>query len=210
MNASRPRILVDRFETKTTVLRELRCRGVLVEVGALAAGDYDVGGGALVERKTVLDHASIQSGRLWRQLGKLRDLASVPYLLVEGRGLDTGPLENTVVRGACLAVLGQGVGILWSKDPADSACWLELLARRRHTSRVRRDRPAYAQRRKPRIEDAGEAMLAAVPGISAEGARALLRRFGSVSAIVEAGPEAWHAVPGIGRAKAEALRRAVA
>jgi ERCC4-type nuclease len=183
----------------------------VVEVQALPAGDYDVGNGALVERKTVRDlHESIRSGRLWPQLGRLRRLSTVPYVLIEGQDLDRGPLEPNLVRGACLAVLGQGVGVIWTQNVADSARWLDLLAKRRDAGRrPRRDRPAYAQRRKATVDDAGEAMLAAVPGISSASARELLRRFHSVAAVVQAGPRAWETVPGIGRAKAEALRRAV-
>ena len=71
------------------------------------------------------------------------------------------------------------------------------------------DRPAYAQRPKAPAAEAAEAMLAAVPGISASSARALLERFGSVAAVVAAGPDEWLATPGIGRERARALEQAL-
>jgi ERCC4-type nuclease len=113
------------------------------------------------------------------------------------------------VRGACLAVIGQGVALLRSADETDSAMWLRLLARRTAGDRLGRDRPVYAQRLKPPAELVSEAMLAAVPGISTVGARALLERFGSVTAVVAAKEEDWTQVSGIGPRRAAALRSAI-
>jgi ERCC4-type nuclease len=48
-------------------------------------------------------------------------------------------------------------------------------------------------------------LLAAVPGVSTASARALLDRFGSVAAVVAAGPDEWLTVPGIGPDRARAL-----
>jgi ERCC4-type nuclease len=49
---------------------------------------------------------------------------------------------------------------------------------------------------------AAEAVLASVPGISTVTARALLRQFGSVAAVIAAGPEAWMSIHGIGPGRA--------
>lgn len=68
------------------------------------------------------------------------------------------------------------------------------------------ERPLYAQWPKPKATaEAAEAMLAAIPGISSSSARALLERFGSVAAVVVAGPEQWREVPGVGPDRARAL-----
>lgn len=204
------RIAVDTFERRSGVVEALAASGVEVEIGRLPIGDYDVGNGVLVERKTVADlHLSIERGRLWRQIGALRRLARLPYLIIEGPELDAGPIAPAAVRGACLAVIGQGVPILPTRDPADSAIWLRLLAARISGVALGRDRPAYAQRLKPASELVREAMLAAVPGISVGRARALLDRFGSVPGVVEAGYDEWITVPGIGPVNGEALRRAL-
>lgn len=163
----------------------------------------------MVERKTTADlHLSLQRGRLWRQVGALRHVARLPYVLVEGDGLD-GPLEADAIRGACLAIVGQGVPLIRTQDPRDSAAWLHLLAQRTSGSRPGRDRPVYAQRLKPADEQVPEAMLAAVPNVSVWTARALLRRFGSVRGVVLAGHEAWLTVPGMGPKRAAALDRAL-
>ena len=78
------RIVADSFERAGGVPDALRALGVTVELGGLPAGDYDLGSGVLVERKTVPDlHLSLERVRLWSQIGKLRRAAALPYLLVE-------------------------------------------------------------------------------------------------------------------------------
>src|SRR4029078_10288636 len=132
------------------VPHELRNLGIEVKRSHLAAGDYDVGGGARGERKSVVDlHLSLERGRLWKQIGALRQEASFPYLLIEGGDLDVRQgVHQNAIRGACLGVIGLGVPVLWSIGVADSARWLWLLARRRRNIRIGRDRPVYAQRLK--------------------------------------------------------------
>jgi excinuclease ABC subunit C len=52
---------------------------------------------------------------------------------------------------------------------------------------------------------APEAALAAIPGISHHLAAALLAHFGSLRAVLNANPEEWERVPGIGPMRAAAL-----
>jgi DNA excision repair protein ERCC-4 len=202
------RIVVDVHESKSgipVVLAEEL--GAEVEVASLPAGDYAVGAETLVERKRVLDlHSAVAKGRLWPQLAKLRAAAAFPYLLLEGTDIDRGPLGANAVRGACLAVIDQGIALLRSGQPRDSALWIHRLAVRCQRVALPADRPAYAHRPKaPAGAEAAEALLAAVPGISTSSARALLARFGSVAGVVAAGPDEWLTVPGIGPDRARSL-----
>ncbi len=200
------RILADVHERSSGVPRFLSQAGVTVEVKSLRPGDYVVGGGAIVERKTVRGmHAAIVGGTFWPQLGRLRHAARMPYLLIEGSDLDDGPLTSAAIRGACLAVTDLGIAVIRSSDAHDSALWLERLAERRQKPRSR-NRPGYAQRPKSEAgSPAAEAALACVPGISTVLARALLSRFGNVAAVATADPGEWQRVTGIGPTKATAL-----
>jgi ERCC4-type nuclease len=203
------RIVADLFERRSGVLEALERVGMHVDVQLLAAGDYRLEPDVLVERKATVDfHLSVQRGRLWRQIRALRDGSEQPYLIIEGESLDASCLSPNGARGACLAVLGQGVAVLRTRDPDDSARWLRLLALRRQHARLGRDRPVYAQRLQPSKRLVNEAMLAAVPGVSVVRARALLKEFKSVRAVVNADYDALLAVPGVGPAVAEALRTA--
>jgi DNA excision repair protein ERCC-4 len=201
------KILVDVHERQSGIAETLAEPGAKIEIASLPAGDYAVGVDTLVERKRVLDlHAAIVKGRLWPQLGKLRAACTFPYLLVEGTDIDRGPLHHNAVRGACLAVIDQGIALLRSGYQRDSALWIYRLAVRCQQVEPAAERPAYAQRPRPKAgQETAEALLAAVPGISTTSARALLERFGSVAAVVAADPAEWLTVPGIGPERARAL-----
>jgi ERCC4-type nuclease len=160
------RIVADGRERASGVPALLVEQGVDVEPRCLGAGDYSVGGGGVVERKTVRGlHLDLVAGRFWRQFGLVRRHAAMPYLLVEGVRLDDGPLSAAAIRGACLAAADLGVPVLRSSSPADSALWIRLLAAHRQAG-ARHARAAYAGRPKtPAGPVSAEAALAAVPGI---------------------------------------------
>ena len=198
---------MDVHERQSRVAETLTELGAQIETASLPAGDYAVGAHTLVERKRVADlHGAVLKGRLWPQLAKLRAACPFPYLLVEGTDIDRGPLHHNAVRGACLAVIDQGIALLRSGYQRDSALWIHRLAVRCQEIEPAAERPASAQRPRPKPGgDTAEALLAAVPGISTTSARALLDRFGSVAAVVNADPANWLGVPGIGPERARAL-----
>ncbi len=185
--------------------------GAEVEVLSLTAGDYVLGHDTVVERKAVLDlHSAVRRGHLWAQLAKLRAACPFPYLLVEGRSIDGGSrgLHPNAIRGACLAVIDQGVALLRSDDRADSARWLYRLAVRCQREASSPELPPLVPRPVLPAESVPEAMLAAVPGISTVTARALLERFGSLAGVASAGQDELLGVPGIGKERVRALAEA--
>jgi DNA excision repair protein ERCC-4 len=205
------RIGIDVHERASGLPELLVALGAAVEVRSLPVGDYLLGRGVVVERKTVLDlHTSLLQGRFWRQLGKLRGRSRWPYLLVEGGDLDSGPLSAASARGACLAAMEQRIRLIRAFDHQESAEWLFRLAVRSQRPRRKIDRPAYAQQPSaPTGDGAAEALLAAIPGISTASARALLAHFGSVADVINARPEQLRLVEGIGEQRAASLRRTV-
>ena len=201
-----PVVTADVFERGSGVPAALERLGARVTIEHLVAGDYRVGRGALIERKTIADlHGSLGRGRLWEQIGKIRDEAVAPFLLVEGEEIDAGPRHPNAIRGALLAIAELGVTILWSRGPADSALWIHRLAVRHARKARARTRP----RRTHEVVEPGIGVLAAVPGISTHTARALLSRFGSIDGLLGAGPERWAEVDGVGAVRAHALATAL-
>ena len=197
------RVVVDIRERGSGVPEHLADRGITVEFKSLSVGDYVVGNGAIVARKTVRGlHLDLVAGRFWRQLGLLRRNARMPYLLLEGPDLDRGPLGAEAIRRACLAVIDLGVPVIRSTNAHDSALSLQLLAQRRQKGAARY-RPAYAHRPKaPPGAGAAEAALSAVPRVTA---RAFLAHFGSLAAVIAADPREWQRVSGDGPQRANAL-----
>jgi ERCC4-type nuclease len=202
-----PVIVADVFEEGSGIPASLRRLGARVVVEPLSAGDYRISGGALIERKTVADlHGSLGRGRLWSQIGRVRDAAVLPFLFVEGPDIDDGPRHPNAIRGCLLAIADLGVAVVRSRDPADSAQWLHRLA-------VRQERRQRASTATPtprrRVPLPGLCVLSGVPGISDTTARALLEQFGSVERLLAAGPDEWAAVSGVGPVRAHALAEAL-
>jgi ERCC4-type nuclease len=200
-------IVADVHEQASGVPEALGRLGVRVTTRSLTRGDYVLGPGCVVERKSVVHlHLSVKQGRFWHQMRKLRSTGAWPCLLVEGRSLrlEHGGLSPDSVRGALLAVSDLGVSVVRSEDRDDSAAWMVRIAVRRLQVEAH-DRPVYAQRPRRRDSTPAEQALAAVPGISTVTARALLARFGSLQAVLSASEKDLATVAGVGPVRIRAL-----
>ena len=197
-------ITADVHERQSGVPGRLRALGASVSVVSLVRGDYIVGPGTVVERKTIRDlHDSIVAGRLWHQMRRL-STDGRPYLLIEGRSPFIGLVAPNAVRGICLALADLGVTIIRSEGAKDSAEWLMQLAHRRRTGAVR-VRPPYAQRPRSPFVTPAEAALSAAPGISTKTARTLLAHYGSIAALSKATEEELTTLPNIGKQRSAAI-----
>jgi ERCC4-type nuclease len=158
-------------------------------------------GDRVIERKTVADlHRSLVGDRLWSQVGSLRRDPRRAYLLVEGVDLDAGLVPPRAMRGALLKVIDNGIRLLRTGSPRDTALWLSVLARQEQ----HRANPKPRIGRRP-VARSPVGLLAAIPGIGIDDAKALLARFGSVAAVAAATGSDLQSVPGIGPERARAL-----
>jgi DNA excision repair protein ERCC-4 len=198
-------IVADVHEQASGVPRLLTALGAQVDARTLTRGDYVVGPETIVERKTVGDlHATIEAGRFWPQMRKIREAGRWPYLLIEGLSIYRGRLPANSVRSLCLAVADLGITIIRTEDTRDTAEWLCRLAIRRREGTIR-DRPVYAQRPRSTTASPAEAALASAPGVSVETARTVLARFGSLREVSEASVGDLQALPGVGIKRATAI-----
>jgi ERCC4-type nuclease len=199
-------ISVDVRERRSDVPAQLTALRVPLSIVTLAVGDYAVGD-RVIERKTVVDlHRSLLNQRLWSQVAALRRDPRRAYLLVEGEDLDEGPVPPRAVRGALLTVIDNGIRLLRTPSPADTALWLTVLA---HQEQRRMEhRTTAATGRRP-IVTSPVGVLAAIPGISIDSAKALLTEFGSIAAIAAASEPDLRSIPGIGPERAAALQHAL-
>src|SRR2546428_10544175 len=180
----RPTIVADVFEEGSGVPASLQRLGADVLVEPLAAGDYGISGGVLIERKTVADlHGSLGRGRLWSQIGRVRDTAVLPFLFVEGPDIDDGPRHPNAIRGCLLAIADLGIAVVRSEDPADTAVWLHRLALRQE-----RRQPASTPMPPPPPQPPGVAVLRSLPGISDTTPRGVAQRVRRVDSLVPAAP----------------------
>jgi ERCC4-type nuclease len=197
-------ITVDVRERRSEVPAALTALGVPLSFVTLAVGDYAIGD-RVVERKTVGDlHRSLVGERLWSQVGALRRDPRRAYLLVEGADLDTGLVPARPLRGALLKVADNGIRLLRTDSPGDTALWLSVLARQeQHRASIK---PRIGRRP---IVKSPVGLLSAIPGISTDQAKALITEFGSVVALASASEKDLQAVPGIGPKRAQSLLQAL-
>jgi len=199
------KILADVEERRSSVPECLRSQGVAVEIVRLPVGDYVLSSHVAVERKTVSDlHRALVTGRLWSQVAALTHDFGTPYLIVEGRDLDSARgLSSRGVRGALLQVLDSGIRLIRTDGPGDTAIWLRLMGVRMRSA----DGRTVWRRGRRRMAVSPAGVLATIPGVSPESARRLVERFGCIAAIAAASEAELREVTGIGAVRAETLAR---
>jgi ERCC4-type nuclease len=212
------------------VQRALRDHHVNSSVATLACGDVQAVGddGALlcIERKTPSDFLnSLRSGRLYEQLAACHALTPWCYLIVTGDlhfgandkawyadGSALGYRETgwqwSSLQGALLDLQEAGVYVVTVNGEIDyAAAVLRLGNRSRAGVRVPPPRPFG-------VVDDDEAILAALPGVGPERARALLRHCGTVGWALEYLTDATNAgshdaVPGVSGGTKRLVNRAL-
>jgi len=191
------------------VERELRGRGVELEVGRLEVGDFVLSERVAVERKSVRDFVrSVMDGRLEDQARRLREGYERPLLILEGREdpEELGKLHPHAVQGALLhLVMDLGIPVLRTRDGSQTATLLWLLARRerkegRGPPRLRIKRGGLPLPLQQRF------VVEGLPGVSSVLAERLLERFGTVEGVMRASERELREVRGIGEVKARRIR----
>jgi ERCC4-type nuclease len=189
------KIDVDVHEPEGMVVA-LRNVGFEITVRRIAVGDYALGRGTVVERKTLADlRASLHDGRLWRQLGQLRR-CPIAYLAVEGPDVLAALADANAVRGALLSIADLGVIVFRTRDRADTAAWLALIAKRRAQQPIRHRSP-HVDRPTTRAHSTPVRVLAGIEGVSETRAKALLTRFGTIASIAAASVTDLMTTPGV-------------
>lgn len=189
---------IDYLESSNDVEVQLKC---------LPVGDIVINGLG-IERKTVNDFfLTLQEGRLFEQLRRLKFAYTRQLLLIEGKGmryhLDKEPWFGLYIR----LTAGWQIPILHTQDAEQTATCIHRICRQDEVApagpiRPRPRNPAYGAR--------GTAlrMLLEIRGIGGTHAAALLRHFGTISALFAASEEELTEVPGIGPTRAAAIREA--
>jgi ERCC4-type nuclease len=181
-----------------------------VRLEHLGVGDYFVGGGVLVERKTYADFAmSLVDGRLFLQAAALARSPHRPVILLEGPKPPRMPdVDRRSLKGAIvsLAVMWR-LPVIHARDPEGSLYVLHCLA-----AQLNRAQPTVLQRydRKPkRLTSRKIYVLQGLPGVGPALANRLLLHFGTVEHVVTAGEGTLMQVRGIGGKKAQRIRKIV-
>ncbi len=181
-------IIVDKREKNSLVLAELMEGKHEIKLEHLKVADYIIGDIA-IERKTIPDFVnSMLNRRLLKQLEELRQYPK-NLLIIEGVDdhplYEFGKLNPNAIRGMILSiVINYKVPIIMTKDSADTAEFLALLAKRQ--KRGGKEISFKVKKRALNITEQQQFILEGFPGIGPATAKALLRKFKTIKAVINA------------------------
>jgi len=210
------KIIVDHREHKNMKL-ELIKEGLNIEIKQLDIADFilqtknldnkiqNVG----IERKTVNDFLnSIIDRRLLNQLIILKQNFDIPLLIIEGeeniyRIRDFHPNS---IRGIISTIaIDFQIPMIYSRGFKDTAKYISLIAKR--LEKNRKPLSLLPKRKSLTLEDNQLAVIESFPGIGSTIAKSLLKKFGSISNIINANIKDLQDVEKIGKIKANELKR---
>ncbi len=184
-------IVVDKRERNSLVLAELIERKQEIKLEHLAVADYIVGNVA-IERKTLPDFVSSMLNK--RLLRQLEELKQYPKALLIIEGVDDHPLYEfgkinpNAIRGMMLSVMLEfNIPIILTKNSEDTAEFLILLDKRQQ--RGEKEISLKAKKKAYNLAQQQQFILESFPGIGPATAKALLKKFKTIKALINATPE---------------------
>ncbi len=178
-----------------------------------------------IQRKEVKDFfASVQDGRLAKELQQMRGHLAIPLVVIEGRmnwsaDNDDGILMHstygqTITRksfhGMLFGITHEGANVFFTENTRHTAAMVKHLAawsqKANHTTFQRRPGPEIGSSwGKASNLDWAKHLLQGFPGIGAGVAEDIIRHFGRVPLRWDVTPAELIKVPGVGKARAKAL-----
>ena len=200
----------NRENNKVTEILKHRCD---LRQKQLAVADYLLSKRVAVERKTCEDFlSSMTDGRLFKQLGELKENFRTPVLIIEGNELfdSDRKIHPNAIRGAIASIATDYcLPIIWTKTPLETAEMLISIATREQITKNK----SVALRGKKKAKSMNhrqEFLVAGLPQISTQTARKLLKHFGSPEKIFAATKEELMEVEGVGPKNAKRIRLVLA
>ena len=202
-------IRVDQREVGSGVPESLAAiEHVTLQIEQLDLADYVLSQRVAVERKSAADLvASILDKRLFAQVERLKAAYEQVIYLIEGESLyQVGHVHPNAIRGALsFLVILNGVSLIRSESPSDSALLLATMARHEQHG-LGYELSSHLKRRSLSPQLQMRYLVEDLPGIGPKTARALLEQFGTLRALFTASEEDLRQVPGIGPKRARQIQ----
>ncbi|PLJ78147.1 ERCC4 domain-containing protein [Infirmifilum sp. NZ] len=204
-------IVVDDRERRSPVIPELARLGARFEFRRLDVADYDVAGVYGIERKAPSDFLnSILDKRLFEQSRYLKQAYEVPIILIEGDlSAETRFREVSLNQayGAMLALVENGVSVVHTGSPRETALFIYIAAKRAEKKDSR-----YAPPVKKKVLKVNTSipvvqlnLIATLPGISYELAERILSEFKTPRRFFTASAAELRRIPGLGPKKIQRI-----
>lgn len=204
------KIIIDRHEKNSLVVSELAGQGAEIEFAILPVADYIIGD-VSIERKTVSDFiSSMLNKRLLKQIESLKQHKN-KILIIEG--IDEKPIYNdsantglhaNAVRGMLLSImLKSKIPVLFTQDYKDTAKFLMLISKR--CGKEGKNTSMKFKRKATSVSEQQGMILEGFPGIGPAISKKLLKKFGTIKAVINADAEELEKIKKLGRKKSEML-----
>jgi Fanconi anemia group M protein len=195
-----PKIIVDLRESHY-VLQALQELKVDVVEKTISPGDYVVGEGFAVERKTFRDFvSSIFKKRLFEQLQRLREAYERSCLIIEGDiGYGLADLTNPLVFWGALAHITAewNIPVVFTTNEEQTAQFLFSLAKRLQEEKEAAVEAIHKPKRFS-LADRQKFAVQGLPTVGPKSADKLLKRFGSVRRVFTAREHELRRIDGFG------------
>lgn len=209
------KIYVDEREKPSRVPKYLKEMGATVVFKQLEIGDYIPAEGVIIERKRVDDLIhSVFQGRFFDQLRRLTNSGNKIILLIEGDllHLDRYTDRHKAIEAALItAAIYNDIPIITTRNARHTAETIKYIAEKMQSGRKQAPKlPTYRKQQKPKDLDPGSwqlYILASFPKIGPTLADRLLKKFGSLKAVINAQPSELARVEGVSEDKAALIKR---
>ncbi len=202
------KIYADSREKGSLLLKELSDMNFHIKLQRLNSGDFILSKEVGVEYKKVEDFVnSIIDGRLLSQIRELKNAFIKPLIVVEGEQdiFSVRNIHPNAIRGMLATiVVSYGIPILQTKNHKETASLFSIIAKREQDEEKGSYTP-HAQ--KPlSIKDMQEYVVSSLPNVGINLAVDLLKKFKSVTNVINASHEELKSVENLGEKKAEKIR----
>ncbi len=201
-------VFVDDRELKSSVASALKEKGAVVTPLRLDVGDYVLSERVCVERKNAADfEASVIDGRLFKQAQELRENFASPLIALVGSEFER--INPNALRGAFISLaVDYRIPLFFFDFDKELADFLYALGEREQLLEPRAAKLRFGK--KPlTLEEQQRFIVESIPLVGPKVALALLQHFKSVTGIVNASVDELQEAEGIGKKRAEEIRRVV-
>lgn len=198
------KVIVDRREKNSLVAHELINLGIQIEFKVLPVADYLIGEIA-IERKTIRDFInSIINKRIFRQLEEIKQFKK-SIIIVEGHNNELGFNEKAIQGMILSIILDYEVPIIFTSDYEETASYIAILAKRLKGNK--REIGLRAKKKVYSVAEQQQMIIEGFPSVGPSLAKALLKKFKTIKAIVNASEEDLCQVEKIGKKKARIIKK---
>ncbi len=202
-------VLADFREKNSNVLKQLLDNKVDVTLKSLNIADYIISNKIAIERKKVQDFVdSLVDKRILTQLKELKENFEIPILILEGTEdiYSIRSVHANSIRGLLSTIaLDFKIPIIPTRNSYDTALLIRTIAEQQ--TKTKKDIAIRLEKKPLGLKQQQEFIIESLPSIGPTLAKSLLKKFGSISNILNASEEELIKVEKVGKKIAQDIKK---